>query len=531
MKIYSWLVLLIGFSTLSAQTPFSHFSFDEWEKDWLAIEADVKASPYIHAGYRPVFSSGLNGLALDLTEDVEVRIPVWLTSQEIPSYERSFSFVVWIRTKPGARQGTPVMSNRKVNRTEDPGWVLGTDDRGAWYFQISDGEHAYTYHPTAEKQAIHDGQWHQIAVSVNLDKQEIWFYFDGRNTAIYNAAGLLHATGAQATVIGGSDEYTDWGSRGEWTAFNGWIDEVSFWDRPLSSQEVQALYHTYRAPAEINDIPVNPDRLKVQVWNIWHGGRRYGQHVGVARVVDVLKQNNADVIGLVETYGSGEIIADSLGYYFYLISSNLSIMSRYPIEETIKIHEPFFSGGAVLDLGKQGKIAFFDIWLHASPDICRLIEGEQIIAGLLEKEHPLRVAAIEQILSGIKDYVKEAEEMPVILAGDFNCGSHLDWTEESKDIHYGMVVDWPVSHRMLDAGFRDSFRELYPNPVMNPGFTWSPLINPQSPEKDCIHDRIDYIYYKGKKLLPYQSKTIDHHPTFWPSDHNSVITWFYLKDN
>ena len=35
-----------------------------------------------------------------------------------------------------------------------------------------------------------------------------------------------------------------------------------------------------------------------------------------------------------ETYGSGPIIADRLGYYLYLRSSNNSVLSRYPLVET-----------------------------------------------------------------------------------------------------------------------------------------------------------------------------------------------------
>ena len=63
-----------------------------------------------------------------------------------------------------------------------------------------------------------------------------------------------------------------------------------------------------------------------------------GQEVGVNRVVEVIKAENPDVIEVVEK-PSSRYIADALGYYFYLRSSNLSIMSRYPITDTYDLYD------------------------------------------------------------------------------------------------------------------------------------------------------------------------------------------------
>lgn len=529
-NIYSFLFILLVSITVSAQNQTVHKSFENEKIDLTKIQNDLINSEYAHIGFTPTFTKGLKGLALDLTSDVPVRIPVVLDKSQIPAYDKNFAVELWVKTKPAARQGTPIMSNKKNGALNSAGWIIGTRESGAWFFNISDGENSYTYEPTSARQAINDGNWHQIAVSVDFSKNELWLYFDGTNVAIYNLEGLSSANGELLTVIGGSDEYNDWGSRREWTAFNGMIDEVKLYTKNLSSSEVKTSYQMMTSSGESDKSEqIVPSKLKVQVWNIWHGGHRSGNHVGLERVIDVLKRENADVIGLIETYGSGAIIADSLGYYFYLISSNLSIMSRYPIESTVKVFQSFNSGGAILDLGNNNKVAFFDIWLDYRPNVCDLFDEKTVSSEFMEKDSGTRLKEIKAMLSEIKKYTDNASNVPVIMVGDFNCGSHLDWTERTKSVHKNRVIDWPVSKEMLKAGFADSFRTMNPDPLSDPGYTWSPLINNATVNQNCIRDRIDFIYSKGNRLQPYWSKTLDHHPVFWPSDHASVTTYFYFQ--
>lgn len=500
----------------------------------------VRQSPSYFLVHTPTYSEGLAGNALDLTDEVAFRIPLSLEAADCPSFgeNASFSLQVWVQTKPGAPQGTPIWTNQATQATEPgqsagasdtPGWCIGTQENGAWYLRLSDGETNYTYQPTATRQAINDGRWHQITLSLDKRKDEARMYLDGRNVAVYRIQGLKSLESQLRTVLGGSDEKQDWGCRGEWMAFNGKIDEARIWNRPLSAAEVAESYRCF-FPLETTVAAESPQRLKVQVWNIWHGGRRFGKQVGVQRVVDVLKKENADVIGLVETYGSGAIIADSLGYYFYLISSNLSILSRYPIEETIPVFKPFNAGGAFIRLSERQKIAFFDIWLHYLPDITNLNKGKAAIRKYEEEEAKTRLPEIRTILQEIAPQLSAAEQTPVLLVGDFNVDSHLDWTDESRLLHSGVRVHLPVSEEVQKAGLHDSFRELSPDVRIHPGTTWSPLINLGAEQVSCIPQRIDFIYYKGSKLIPYRSESLRHHPVGWPSDHGSVVTSFYLGE-
>ena len=121
-----------------------------------------------------------------------------------------------------------------------------------------------------------------------------------------------------------------------------------------------------------------------------------------------------------------------------------------------------------------------------------------------------------------------ADQTPIVMSGDFNSGSHLDWIEKAKDIHYGYVIEWPVSKEMDQAGFTDSYRELHINPLLDPGLTWTPRASTSS-DKYGLRNRIDYIYYKGTNLAAIESKVIDYHPVMFPSDHAGVVTVFQLN--
>ncbi len=58
----------------------------------------------------------------------------------------------------------------------------------------------------------------------------------------------------------------------------------------------------------------------------------------------------------------------------------------------------------------------------------------------------------------------------VVLGGDFNEPSHLDWQQNTKDMrdHNGLVINWDCSVLLYEAGFKDAYREIYPDAVTHP---------------------------------------------------------------
>ena len=522
------IVLMIVFNgTIQAQHNFYEGFDGDIEKYYpKTLYTDAK---YVTELQRPQLVEGLAGNALDLSENATLRKPIIIDSLSQPDYGKSSSLTVkvWVKAIKNAKQGTVIIGNKHDGDFKSAGWMIYSQESGAWAVNISDGSSSYTYQPTAARQAINDGNWHQLAFSLNRDKEEVWFYLDGVNVAIYNTPGIGSLESKNSTVVGGTDEYFEYGSMGQWTAFNGFLDEVAI---DTDYMNTEAISNDYRRFFKLdNNLNVSPPSLlKTMAWNIWHGGRRYGKYVGVQRVIETIEAAQPDIVGLIETYGSGEIIADALGYHFYLISSNLSIMSRYPIKETIKAFKPFNFGGAVLDVGNNKELVFLDTWLHYLPDYStHVLEGKVTPDDLIKAEHETRYAEVKQILKEIQPILKTSNTRPVIMLGDFNVGSHLDWIGDTQKIHYGYSVNWPVSVAMINAGFKDSYREINSNPLLDAGLTWTPRASTAS-NKYGLRDRIDYIYYQGA-LNPIESKVVDYHPIMFPSDHAAVITVFEFE--
>lgn len=283
--------------------------------------------------------------------------------------------------------------------------------------------------------------------------------------------------------------------------------------------------------------------LTVLSWNVWHGG--HSEHFpgkGCEGTIGILRKSEADVILMVETYGTAPQVADSLGYEYSLLSSNLCIYSRYPILQKYTFEDSistFNFGGVMIDVDGT-HVRLFDTWLHYLPDM-RLTPTdkteEEIIAW--EKEGT-RDEEVQRILNVLRPMIAEADSIPLIMGGDFNSFSHLDWTEETRDLynHGGAVVRWPVSVAMQEAGFKDSFRQLNPDPAKSPGATWLTDADPE--ETECRTDRIDFIYYQGKTIGATASECYDNslgktfrfkgEEFFYPSDHGFVLTQFKIKE-
>lgn len=481
----------------------------------IKMDFENPAEHYKEASY----VKGIQGKALDLSANASCRWGVKMSQIDSVDMSGSFTVGIWIKASSSDLGYKPLITNKRSLDGKDRGFVVATQENGSWMVAFTDGKNVqWDYRPTVARQPINDGKWHFLAIAHNAAKDEMKMYYDGKNVATYCTNGNTNLASNHPFWIGNLTE-------GEWNSFNGALDNFFFTDSVLSNQEIADQYTSLTGKSVYPKLPRKVDELKLMGFNIFHGGHELGQEVGVNRVIEVIKDSKAEVVGVIETYGSGAIIADALGYYLYLRSSNLSIMSKYPIEETYDFFQPFNCSAATIRISQTQKINYVNLWLHYLPNTDQAILRErQPVEQIIADEWQTRAKEMQAILQDMKPFLQQTD-VPLFVSGDFNIASHLDWTEEAKDIHAGYAIEWPVSKLMADAGFIDTYRVVYPDPVSHPCLTWSPM------SKLDLQYRIDFIYSKAKNLKIIDSKMIDYHRVRFPSDHAAMVTTFKFVDS
>ena len=282
---------------------------------------------------------------------------------------------------------------------------------------------------------------------------------------------------------------------------------------------------------------VTPDRLRALVvprlrvlsWNLWFGGAKVDDHR--AKQLKVILDTEADVVGLQETAGTAaRELADALGWHHHQAGENLGIISRHPI--TARLGDPdvgfYGAAGARIRIGRAHEVDVWTAHLHYTPYGPYEAAFDGLGPAELIAHEDVRLAQMRETLRRIAESAEETT--PVILTGDFNSPSHLDWAD----------VAWPVTRAAEEAGLRDSYREAHPDPVRAPGHTWSPV---HTRHEDDItrpepQDRIDYVLHNGHGLEVVDSRTVvtgvprawpDVAGNDWPSDHAAVLTTFALN--
>lgn len=261
--------------------------------------------------------------------------------------------------------------------------------------------------------------------------------------------------------------------------------------------------------------------FKAMTWNIWKGGKEVRGEAGIADVAAFIKESGADVVAMQETYGSGELISQKLKFKFQPRGTNVSILSRYPVVEDISVFEPFKCVGGVIQLPGNRRVAFYSIWLPYGEDIWLPgVRAKSSIDETLKACDPSAVD-IEKILGEINKRLSAPKyrQMPVIIAGDFNSMSHLDYGLTHYD-QFGIIANWKTSRAMFSHGFLDTFRVANPNVKRMADRTWSPKFPDQE------QDRIDFIFSRGTQLAVTGSRVLPSDSATYPSDHAAVLTSF-----
>lgn len=307
---------------------------------------------------------------------------------------------------------------------------------------------------------------------------------------------------------------------------------------------------------------VSPSELKVMTWNVW--GRlnedpRYTVDSKTARerTIEIIRHSGADIVAMIETYGSAADIADSLGFNYHTLAddANLCIFSRYPLSnlELLEGLNPFSFIAATVTLPRGQTVRIYDIWLTSGGRHLVEIKDESVSDEEFAHGDDNRFEHLRQLLEHptFRRDVEAADSVPLILAGDFNSVSHLDYTISTRNLglNQSRELAIKVSQAMEETGFTDTYRAAHPDITANSlGYTWTTVgidyvletgkgfvktdEHPR-PHYQDPYARIDYIYSQGELLQIVDSDVIvrhQDHPTRgfpeFPSDHAAVITEF-----
>ncbi|WP_197094122.1 discoidin domain-containing protein [Nonomuraea sp. SBT364] len=308
--------------------------------------------------------------------------------------------------------------------------------------------------------------------------------------------------------------------------------------------------------------------LRLMAWNLFVGGTINRQETtgdNLKQMIEYLNEVDPDVLFVVEAYGSGQKILDGLnagraeGDRFsaaqltqpedYSVNGdNLWLYTKLKIEKVYPRYadeeiSSFNLGGARLGLPDGKHVHAFSMWtwhdgyafgdthdaaVQNTHGLRRTKTTEQILDG----DHLRRVGMGKAILEKALPSFIGDDDAPVLMGGDLNAQSYLDWTEQFANApgHGGVVLPWPYTKMYSDAGFIDTFRHANPDAGLYPGRTWSPLSG-----FGAVPARIDYVFARGKDVRVLGSRAdvsrLPRHRDSWLdqpypfySDHSSVIT-------
>jgi len=308
-------------------------------------------------------------------------------------------------------------------------------------------------------------------------------------------------------------------------------------------------------------------------FNVWQEGTSVSN--GLTKIKDVIIATNPDVVCFSEVRNySGdwttkiinELAAAGYNYNRGYAGGDISLISKFPIVNSSLIpqtqnaiakfelqltdqniivacaHLDYTNYGLYLPRGYNGGDPNWNMIDDGNGNPAPVTDVNYILNYNMSSSKDEQIAAFLNSVSN--------ETKPIILLGDFNDASHLDWTANTSSMfdHNGMVIPWQNTITLENNGFVDSYRTYFPNEVTHPGISWpsyahgvgSTSWTPKSDERD----RIDYIFYKGDGIQTTYAALVGPKESYsknqlttantgnenflvddlpWPSDHKAIF--------
>lgn len=415
-------------------------------------------------------------------------------------------------------------------------------------------------------------------------------------TLIQTGAPVANFTSNTSSVIAGqqisfTDSSTNTPTSWNWT-FEGGTPATSTTKNPTITYPTEGTYNvtlTATNATGSNTITKtgyvtvrNTNSIKVLQFNIWQEGTSVPN--GMTYIKDVIAEVNPDIVCFSEvrnytgdwtTKIVNNLAAIGLNYNRGYAYGDVSIISKYPITSSgtnlgaISVFDVDINGQSVVVATAHLDYTYYATYLPRGYNCggSYPYNGWSKIGATNQDPQPVTDPAVisEQNLGSRRDeqiaafinHIKN-ETRPVILVGDFNEPSHLDWTARQANMfdHHGVVFPWHTTKTLENNGFVDAFREVYPDEVANPGITWPSVATgvgstSWTPEAD-ERERIDYIFFRGANLSATsaalvgpkasyvnnvsstantQNDTFKANQLPWPSDHKGVSAVINLSAN
>jgi len=295
-----------------------------------------------------------------------------------------------------------------------------------------------------------------------------------------------------------------------------------------------------------------PVKLRVLEFNVLYGGdprtelgaghpfQGKPRHEAIA---EVIRETKADIVVLCETTAGSRTRLpallddyDAIGDLFVrkALGARAAEGPRPPKHMT-------GGPGAVLRVGATELVVFGTHW-SPSPDPIERARVASTQGGVTPAfaaelaQSPAACAAAEATRRAVEPWIRQGAA--VILAGDLNHASHLDWTERATALPRWQggrtpAVDWKPTRLLAEAGLVDVYRSVHPDELRSPGDTWTPAYPERTPGRRPFADqyaaRIDYIFVAGP-CRPVDAWVVGEvgsaaeiqRPT-WISDHRAVL--------
>ena len=279
------------------------------------------------------------------------------------------------------------------------------------------------------------------------------------------------------------------------------------------------------------------NQIGILSFNLWEGGEKNNQPLDHS--AEVIRISKALIVGLQECYSyssDGSVKSNNMQNLARMLEWNSfaqgssGIITRFAIVDSTKNRL-----GVKLQLGNNMYLWFFNCHFNHMPyQPYQLAEKPYGDFPFISTEEEAISFAVQARGEEVKKYISEIklamdEGWPVVLTGDFNEPSFLDWTPKAVEKNLCLLkVDWPSTKAFHKLGMTDAFRVVYPDETIHRGETWSSI-----DATGEIHDRIDFILFAGKQLKVIEAQTIgfDDGKSYlgmenYPSDHRAVNILF-----